>query len=40
MWFELIDTAIAAAGLGVATIPLFKKNLLRCRLAPIEEMDT
>ena len=27
MWFELIDTAIAAAGFGLASVPLFKKNV-------------
>ncbi|WP_299612113.1 hypothetical protein [uncultured Tateyamaria sp.] len=26
MWFELINTAIAAAGLGLASFPLFKKT--------------
>ena len=39
MWFELINTAIAAAGLGLASMPHFKKNLLRCQSALIEEMD-
>ena len=28
MWFELINTVIAAAGLAVASMPFFKKDLV------------
>ncbi|WP_299653967.1 hypothetical protein [uncultured Tateyamaria sp.] len=28
MWFEVINTVIAAASLGLACMPLLKKNLL------------
>lgn len=26
MWFEVVDILIAAAGLGLAALPLFKKS--------------
>ena len=36
MWFELINTAIAAAGLGLASMPLFKKTTASLQANPLK----